>query len=252
MTELSTQPGGTGNGGDGANSGGTGTQQSSTQPGGTGNGGDGANSGGTGTQQSSTQPGGTGTQQSSTQPGGTGTGGTDTAAELTLLRSQLAEARSDAAKARTIGKQTAAQEAEAALLGKLTKALGLARDQAPDPEKLAADLTTAREEHRSTLVELQVLKLAGAEGGDPGALLDSRTFLASIKDLDPKSEGFAGSLKAAVSQAVKENPKLGVGTPTTQGGGEIKGGTKDKGDDDLNWDNLDKLAKGSRKPGGWH
>jgi hypothetical protein len=218
MTEPNTQPGGTGTG------------ETNTQPGGTGTGGN-TNEGGT--------------QQSTTQPGGTGTGGTDSAAELTLLRSQLAAARDEAAKARTTGKQTAATEAEAALLAKMAKALGLAKDEAPDPEKLAADLAQATSEHRSALVELQVLKLAGDQKGDPVALLDSRAFLASIKDLDPKSDGFADQVKAAIAQAVKDNPRLGVGTPVGSGGGEITGGSKDSGDGG-SWEDIQKRVRAGR------
>jgi hypothetical protein len=221
--ETSTQPGGTGDGGT--------TQQG--QPGGTG-----------GTQQTST------TQQgqqatTSTQSGGTGTG-EDPAAQVAMLRSQLEVARGDAAKARTEAKQTAATEAEAALLAKMAKALGLAKDEAPNPEKLAADLERTTSEHRSALVELQVLKVAGGEKADPVALLDSRAFLASIADLDPKSAGFGDSVKAAIAKAVKDNPRLGAGQPVGSGGGEVSGGTRDKGGDGESWADIEKAVKAGR------
>lgn len=230
-----------------------GDQQNDGQTGGTGGQNDGqgnGGAGGTGAQgqgQQNNQQGNQGQQggQQGQQSGGTGQG-QDESQLPDWARRSLQEARDQAYKART-NKSTAAQEARDEILGQLSKALGLTKDEPLDPAKLAEDLKDRDGKLRDTTVQLAVLRAAPKAGGDPDALLDSRSFLDSLHSLDPASEGFAGQVQAAIEKAVRDNPRLGAGTPVTRGGGEIGGGTKDKGDDgEMTWEKADKLAKDAR------
>lgn len=135
----------------------------------------------------------------------------DPAGELERLRKELKQANADAAKARTTAKKNAAEEAKAELVQQMGRALGLIKDdkdEAPDPAKLTAEIERATAAHRETAVELAIYRSAGKHGADPDALTDSRTFLSSIKDLDPSDEGFAKAVSAAIKAAVADNPKL--------------------------------------------
>ncbi|MFC7880481.1 hypothetical protein ACFUVV_01135 [Streptomyces sp. NPDC057376] len=135
----------------------------------------------------------------------------DPAAELERLRKELKQANADAAKARTTAKKNAAEEAKAELVQQMGRALGLIKDdkdEAPDPAKLTAEIERATEAHRETAVELAIYRSAGKHGADPDALTDSRTFLKSIKGLDPSEDGFAKKVSDAIKKAVETNPKL--------------------------------------------
>lgn len=162
----------------------------------------------------------------------------------------IATTRREAAGARTSAKATAADEARNEILQKLGRALGFTQDETPDPERLAKDLQERDGKLREATVQLAVLRAAGRAGGDPDALLDSRSFLASLHGLDPAAEGFAGQVEAAIAQAVRDNPRLGIGTPVTKSGGEISGGSSEAParDGELSWEDAEKLAKRSRKP----
>ena len=88
-------------------------------------------------------------------------------------------------------------------------------DGKPDPAALATQvgtLTTERDEARTqartAVLELATYKAAGIHRADPGALLDSRGFLAKIADLDPNASDFGTKLDDAIKDAVKNNPKL--------------------------------------------
>ncbi|MFE7128953.1 hypothetical protein [Streptomyces sp. NPDC057617] len=135
----------------------------------------------------------------------------DPAAELGRLRKELKSANAEAAKARTTAKKAAADEARSEITKELGKVLGLIKDDdtaPPDPAALTAQIEKATAAHRETAVELAVYRGAAKFGADPDALTDSRTFLRSIKDLDPADEGFAKAVNAAIKTAVEANPKL--------------------------------------------
>jgi hypothetical protein len=123
---------------------------------------------------------------------------------------ELEKARDQAAKAR-VGAKEAADKAKKELVHEIGKALGLVedeKDEAPDPAKLQAEIERRTAAHRETAVELAVYRGASKYGADPDALTDSRTFLRSIKDLDPSDEGFAKAVNTAIKKAVDDNPKL--------------------------------------------
>ncbi|MHA4776065.1 hypothetical protein L1085_016335 [Streptomyces sp. MSC1_001] len=163
-------------------------------------------------------------------------GGEDHATAVKRLEKELADARKEAAKNRTTAKQQAADEARAALAQELGKALGLVKaDEAPDPEKLAAAiaekdtaLTAKDADLRARDVELAVWARAEKAGAKASALLDSRSFVRTLADLDPTAKGFTKALDDAITAAVKENASFAAQT-ASRSGGDLSGGTGESG-----------------------
>lgn len=126
-----------------------------------------------------------------------------------------------------------AKDDQAAFMKKVAGAFGIETDEEkpPTPEELAKQLEEARGETkesraqaRQTQVELAVYKTAGRHGGDPDALLDSRSFANAISKLDPSADGFDEAVGKAVKAAVDGNKKLAAKAPepkpeTTPAGG---------------------------------
>src|SRR5690606_22978738 len=119
-----------------------------------------------------------------------------------------------------------------AILDNIAQALGLKKaDEDPQKvaEKLTAELTSTRDELRQARVELAVYKAASRHGGDPDALLDSRSFLRAVAQLNPGDDGFADAIADAIKDAIKANPKLAAqpapekAAPPPRSGGEMPG-----------------------------
>jgi len=138
-------------------------------------------------------------------------------AEIEKLRKQNGDDRMNA-------KKQAADEARNELLQKL----GLTKDgePAPDPAKLAADLAAEREAKAATARELAIFKAAGAAGADPAKLLDSNSFLTSVKGLDPAD---GNAIAAAITAAVTANQSLKAARAAGASGIEQTGGTGEQG-----------------------
>ncbi|WP_405204412.1 hypothetical protein OG795_15405 [[Kitasatospora] papulosa] len=145
-------------------------------------------------------------QQQTGQQAAQGDAGQDPAATIARLEADLAEARKEAGKTRVTAKQQAADTARQELAQQIGKALGIVEDDQPaDPAQLTQQLEAEQAKARQTAVELAVYRTAREAGGDPDALLDSRSFAASLADLDPTD---TAAVKAAVQAAVTANPKL--------------------------------------------
>lgn len=123
----------------------------------------------------------------------------------------IKDARDDAAKARTTAKSTAAEEARKAMAEDIGRALGIITDDTPAEDKLTPEelknlLAGERTTAKGARVELAVFKAAQAGGNfNVTALLDSRQFLDSIKDVDP---GDSEALATKIAEAVEANPWL--------------------------------------------
>jgi hypothetical protein len=130
-------------------------------------------------------------------------------ADPAKAKAEIEKLRREAGAARTNAKQQAADDARTELAQTIGKALGLVQgDEAPTPERLTQTLSSTTDELRLTKVELAVFRAAPTHQGDANALLDSRTFLAKVADLDPASADFQTQVDAAIRQAVTDNPKL--------------------------------------------
>lgn len=171
--------------------------------------------------------------QTTGQQASQGAAGDDPAATVKRLERELADVRKEAGKERTVAKQAAADAAVADLTSKLAKALGIVKDDTPpDPKALAeaiskkdAALTERETALRAKDVELAVWSRADKAGARAAALLDSRSFLRDIGDLDPSDKGFTAALDAAIKSAVKDNPAFGVAQVAAASGGDLSGGT---------------------------
>ena len=116
-------------------------------------------------------------------------------------------AKRQAAETALTASATTAEDARTAMAQEIGKALGLIKgDEVADPVKLTEQLTTAGAETRQAKVELAVFRAAQATDADPSALLDSRTFLAKLADVDPSD---VAAVTAAITEAVAANPRLG-------------------------------------------
>lgn len=122
-------------------------------------------------------------------------------------------------------KVTEIEQGQADFMKKMASLFGVTTDdeKPPTPEQLAQQLaeeqtrTKASDDRaRQTTVELAVYKTAGAHGGDPDALLDSRSFANAIAKLDPAADGFDTEVGKAVKAAVEAHPKLAAKTPETK------------------------------------
>jgi len=121
----------------------------------------------------------------------------------------IAAIRNDfkAERAKRQAAESATKDARTAMAQEIGKALGIIKgDESADPAKLTEQLTASSAEARAARVELAVFRAAGSIA-DPVALLDSKTFLASVKDIDPTD---ATALQAAITAAVESNPRLGA------------------------------------------
>jgi hypothetical protein len=132
---------------------------------------------------------------------------------------QIREARAEAGKARTEAKANAAAEARQALAADVAKALGIVGDEPPDPAELTRQISLAQDQAWTAAVELQVWRLAQEHGGDPGSMLDSMAFIASLDDLadvDPRSKEFREQLASKVQAASAKYPaRSGTGQAST-------------------------------------
>lgn len=92
----------------------------------------------------------------------------------------------------------------------------------PDAEALTKALTERDTEAKQARSELAVYKAATKLGADADALLDSRGFLAKLKDIDPSKNA---DIEKAIKEAVTANPKLKTVLAAGQSGSDFSGGS---------------------------
>ncbi|MFD5874100.1 hypothetical protein [Streptomyces sp. NPDC060322] len=137
------------------------------------------------------------------------------------------------AEATTRAEQAAAERDELRVaLDAVTKALNPGGATEQDPAALAAAvaerdrlLSEHASELRSARVELAIARVAADQGARGDRLLNSRSFLASVADLDPLDSKFGDKLTAAIKATVDADPDLYRATPSgpPRGGGEFNG-----------------------------
>lgn len=124
--------------------------------------------------------------------------------------------RGEVARTRVEAKKQAAEEAAAAAKKQMAedigRALGIITDDTPEEDKLDPDqlkqlLEGERTSTQMARTELAVFKAASGGTFNAAALLDSRSFLDSVKDLDPSD---AEAVNAAIAKAIEANPWLKV------------------------------------------
>lgn len=139
-------------------------------------------------------------------------------------KAEIERLRAENGKDRTTAKTKAAEDARNELTQTLGKALGLIKDgeEKPDPAKLTQQITETAAEAKQAKTELAVFKAAAKHGADADALLDSRSFLAKLKDIDPSD---TKAIDTAIKDAVKDNPKLKAVLAAGQSGADFSGGS---------------------------
>ncbi|WP_320069611.1 hypothetical protein [Micromonospora sp. RTGN7] len=147
--------------------------------------------------------------------------------EFDAARASRAIQAAREAEKKAKGDAKAAKDQVTAILA----AAGLKPDGTKDPaeqlKEASAKATGAEAKARNAQIETAVLRRAGKAGGDPDALLDSTSFMNSMKDIDPDAADFGDQVTAAIKAAVKSNGKLaatGQG-PGRQGADHTGGGT---------------------------
>lgn len=153
------------------------------------------------------------------------------------LEAERAARKAADQRAKAAGEEANAKAAEAtalyqSTLDKLANALGFKPDEAP-PDPSALQRTIAERDNelgdvksrietltaekdaaiRERDVEIAAWRAASKQGANVPALLDSRTFLASLASLDPASESFSGDLDEAVKAALVANVSLRATPP---------------------------------------
>jgi hypothetical protein len=121
------------------------------------------------------------------------------------LKAEITKLRRENGNTRTAAKQKAAEEARQELAQTIGKALGLVEDEAADPARLAEQVANSTAEARQARLELAVYRAAGLASVDAAALLDSRTFLEKVADIDLADHL---AMQAAIGDAVTANPAL--------------------------------------------
>lgn len=165
----------------------------------------------------------TGAQSTEGDAAGKGSDAQDVSALPDWAQKLIRDGRREAAENRVKGKESGKSE----VLETLAKALGLKTDEKPDPEKLAADLASRDSKLKETRSQLAVLKAAGKVKADPEAVLDSNSTMSKIGKLDPDDDDYESEVQRILADAVKANPRLGIGTPIGAGGRDMAGGSGD-------------------------
>ncbi len=124
-------------------------------------------------------------------------------------QAEIERLRKENGAARTNAKAQAADDARKELAQTIGKALGLVTDEPVDPAELTKQLTQTQAQAKQAALELAVFR-ATPDAAAASALLDSRSFLAKVADLDPSD---TAAITAAVTQAVTDNPALGKRAP---------------------------------------
>ncbi len=123
---------------------------------------------------------------------------------------------------------------------------------APDPNQALQDMSDKLRDYQLR----DAVREAAVDKADTAALLDSTSFLATVKDLDPSADDYAAQVAAAVDAAVTANPRF-ASAPVVpaRSGGDTSTGTGEPGqltDEQFaalsHKDRLQALADGRYKP----
>lgn len=209
-----------------------------------GQGGDGGNGGAAGgssdqSGQGGAQTGAQGGNQNGNQNGNQQGTPFDHITDIGELRALAARQQHDLAnqgsKSREQARAAAAEEARVKLTQDIAKALGLADDKAADPATLQRQIAELQSANLERDRELAIYRAALAPGlnVDAGRLLDSRSFMRAMSDVDPNADGAAEAITDRIKRAVSSDPSLQL--RQVSGGGSVghAGGAGDHTKPDL-------------------
>lgn len=163
---------------------------------------------------------------------------TETAPDPEQLQSELSRARKDAAKYRRQLRELQATQTSGgtgtddskrkvidAIGADAARALGIELPAEPARDGTDRKLAEAETARRQAQVEVAVLREASRQGVDGDALLDSRSFIGSLADLDPSDSDFGGQVADAIKDNAKNGRKAGTQrqAPARSGTGQLNG-----------------------------
>lgn len=156
--------------------------------------------------------------------------------ELRAIAARLQrEAGDNRTKSRDQVKTQAAQDAKAELTAAIGKALGLTTD-AKDPAELERQVKSLTDANLERDRELMIYRAALAPGMDVnvGRLLDSRSFMRTMADVDPGKDDAVALITDRIKSAVSSDSSLKSGR-VAAGGGSVghAGGAGDHHQTDL-------------------
>lgn len=127
-------------------------------------------------------------------------------------------------------KRKAIEKAAQDQIDAIAKAAGLKNDDAP--EEIAKKLAQEQQRSRDAVIELATYKACAKPEAGVNALdlLDSRSFMSKVAQLDPTSASFDAEVAKAVSAAVAEKPSLKTGSGKgAKSGADFSSGTPKQG-----------------------
>jgi hypothetical protein len=151
-----------------------------------------------------------------------------------LAARQQHDLANQGSKSREQARAAAAEEARQKLTQDIAKALGLTND-AKDPAELERQIARMTADQLEKDRELTIVRAALAPGMnvDVTRLLDSRSFMRAMSDVDPNADGAAEAITDRIKKAVSSDPSLQL--RQVSGGGSVghAGGAGDHTKPDL-------------------
>lgn len=109
-----------------------------------------------------------------------------------------------------------------AVLQRLQKAItGEDGESGQDAAELAQRVEALTNTVTEQQAQLLVYELAATHNANPVALLDSRSFMATLTGLDPNSDTYRTEVADAIKDAVTKNAAYRIGQGSSRGGGEL-------------------------------
>lgn len=143
-------------------------------------------------------------------------GGEDLAARLASTEAETKKWQDMARKWETRSKANYDQvQKHEAALKLLAEKAGITIDGAPDPAYLASQLSEARSQAQESVLELAVYRAASAAGVQADTLLDSRSFMGKVMNLDPTSPEFTDQLAELAKSSAPRHPASPQPEPQT-------------------------------------
>lgn len=137
---------------------------------------------------------------------------------------RVKRANAQAAAERVKRKQLEAELASSkGILDKLAAVFNPESGPEADPAALTGQVEQLTTEAAQLKAELLVHTIAGTNGGNPVALLDSRTFATKLHGLDPSADDYTDQVAAAIKDAVKQNASLAAATGQAPAAGGAPG-----------------------------
>lgn len=141
-------------------------------------------------------------------------------------------------------------QANADTLSKLAAVFNPEAPAGDDPAEALQTITreaeSLREENATLRAELTVHNLAADNGGNPNALLDSRSFLNTLQALDASADDYRDQVAKAIEDAVASNANLSATGPAPAKGGAPGAGQGSAGSGGVTQEQFDAMGLADR------